>query len=166
MKPVEEGQDVPAESAATPPHALPAGLTPAAREAFRDVEEEFREGLSRELRRRRRSRRDLTSDDVYDARVIVAHEMRQSQPHADGARSDSAAGTGSGAATTQRAGSLRALGTGLIAVGSVGVGSMHPYLHSLLQVAVLVLFCLVGLAGVGLAWRGGRHGDVSGESAG
>jgi hypothetical protein len=94
---------VSAESAA-PAYALPAGLTSAACEAFRDVEEEYRDGLSRELRRRRRSRRDLTSE--------------------------------------------------------------HAYLHSFLQIAVLVVFGLAGLAGVWLTWRDGHRGDTSGESAG
>ena len=50
-------------------------------------------------------------------------------------------------------------------IGSVGVGSMHPYLHSFGQIAVLVVFRLTDLAGVGLIWRSG-HGDMPGESVG
>jgi hypothetical protein len=161
----EEGQVGSAESVAGAASALPAGLTAAACEAFRDVEEEFREGLTAELRRRRRSRRDLTSDDVYEARPIVAHAMCP-QSLREVVRPGSAADADPGAGNRQRAGSLRALGTGLIAIGSVGVGSMHPYLHSVSQIALLVIFIAVGLVGVGLTWGSWRHVDASGESFG
>ncbi len=131
----EDGQAGPSEATTASADALPAGLTPGAREAFQDVKDEFRDGLAGELRRRRRSRRDLTSDDVYEARAIVAQAMCQSR---------------------QRSGSDRALSTGLIAVGSVGMGVMHPYLHSPWQIALLVVFGLVFVAGVGLAVRSGH----------
>ena len=145
MSLTDDGQSGRSESTAASADAMPAGLTRAGCEAFRDVEEEFRDGLTAQLRRRRRSRRDLTSDDVYEALAIVTHEMCQAH---------------------QRAGSLRALGPGLIAIGSVGVGSMHPYLHSSWQIALLVVFGVLGLAGVGLVWRSGQPVDTSGESAG
>src|SRR5690348_14486708 len=149
---------VPAErpDGGSAPPALPAGLTPAATEAFRDVEDEFREGLSAELRRRRRHRPDLTSDDVYDARAIVAHAMHESRSSAGGARSAPAL------AGRRRPGSLSAIGPGLIVIGSVGVGAMHPYLHSSWQVAALVALVVVGLTGVGLTSRGGHHADTPG----
>ena len=43
---------------------------------------------------------------------------------------------------------------------------MHPYLHSVSQIALLVIFIVVGLAGVGLTWRSWRHVAASGESFG
>lgn len=85
------------------PDVLPPGLAPGACQAFRDVEEEFHDGLVGELRRRRRSRPDLTRDDVYEARAVVVQTMCRSRA---------------------REGSVRGLSTGLIAIGSVGVGSM------------------------------------------
>ena len=124
------------------PIGLPPGLAPVACQAFRDVEEEFHDGLVGELRRRRRSRPDLTSDDVYEARAVVAQVMCASQP---------------------RGGPPRGLSTGLIAIGSVGVGSMHPYLNSPWQIALLVVFILIGLAGVGLMVRNGHPADPSGD---
>ena len=128
--------------------ALPAGLTSDAREAFRDAVEEFRDGLYAELRRRRRSRPDLTRNDVDDARTIVAQAMyRSSSP----GRSSP---------------SLLTLGPGLVVIGSVGVASMHPYLHSPWQIAVLVVCGLTGLTGVGLAWRSGRRVDASADTVG
>lgn len=124
------------------PGLLPQGLTPGACEAFRDVEDEFHDGLVAELRRRRRTRPDLTPADVYEARAVVAQAMCASQP---------------------RAGSMRGLSTGLIAIGSVGVGSMHPYLHSPWQIALLVAFILIGLVGVGLMVRSGHPAEPSGD---
>ena len=115
---------------------MPPGLAPGACQAFRDVEDEF------QLRRRRRLRPDLTREDVYEARTVVAQAMCESQP---------------------RDGSLRGLSTGLIAIGSVGVGSMHPYLNSPWQIALLVAFILIGLAGVVLMVRSGHPADPSGD---
>jgi hypothetical protein len=62
-----------------------------------------------------------------------------------------------------RAGSPRGLSTGLVAIGSVGVGSMHPYLNSAWQIALLLVFVLVGLVGVGLMVRDGHPVDPSGD---
>jgi hypothetical protein len=124
------------------PDVMPPGLAPGACEAFRDVEEEFHDGLVGELRRRRRSRPDLTSEDVYEARAVVAQTMCRSRT---------------------RAGSPRGLSTGLVAIGSVGVGSMHPYLNSAWQIALLLVFVLVGLVGVGLMVRDGHPVDPSGD---
>jgi hypothetical protein len=121
---------------------LPPGLTRGACDAFRDVEDEFHDGLVAELRRRRRSRPDLTPADVYEARAIVAQAMCQSRP---------------------RSGALRGLSTGLVAIGSVGVGSMHPYLNSAWQIALLVVFVVVGLVGVGLMVRDGHPADRPGD---
>jgi len=121
---------------------MPPGLAPGACQAFRDVEDEFHDGLVGELRRRRRLRPDLTGEDVYEARTVVAQAMCESQP---------------------RDGSLRGLSTGLIAIGSVGVGSMHPYLNSPWQIALLVAFILIGLAGVVLMVRSGHPADPSGD---
>ena len=120
------------------PDRLPPGLAPGACQAFRDVEDEFHDGLVGELRRRRRLRPDLTRDDVYEARTVVAKAMCRSR-------------------------SARGLSTGLIAIGSVGVGSMHPYLHSPWQIALMVAFILIGLVGVGLMVRGGHPADPSGD---
>ena len=149
MSPADDGRVGPSESTAVSADVLPAGLTPAACEAFQDVKEEFHDGLSAELRHRRRSRRDLTSDDVYEARTIVAHKMCRSQ--SDDAR---------------RVGSPRVLGAGLAVMGTIGVGVMTPYLHSFPQIAGLVVFGLANLAGVVLSVRSGHHVDTSGESAG
>lgn len=118
------------------------GLTRAGEEARRDVIEMASVALASELRLRGRTQRDLTDVDVYAAWTRVVRDMCPS-----------------------RANPVPALGTGLIAIGSVGVGSMHPYLHSLLQIALLVLFALIGLAGVVLTWRAGRDGG-SPETAG
>ena len=122
--------------------ALLGGLTEGAREALRDVKDEFRDGMTAELRRRKQFRRDLTDKDVYEARGIVARAMSQS---------------------SQVGRSTRALGSGLIAIGSVGVGSMHPYLHSAWQIALLVIFALVGVAGVIVASREGRQAEPFGD---
>lgn len=120
------------------PDRLPPGLAPGACQAFRDVEDEFHDGLVGELRRRRRQRPDLTRDDVYEARAVVAKAMCRSR-------------------------SSRGLSAGLIAIGSVGVGTMHPYLNSAWQIALLVIFIVVGLVGVGLMVRDGHPADRSGD---
>lgn len=122
--------------------ALLSGLPDGAREALRDVKDEFRDGMTAELRRRKQFRRDLTDVDVYEARRIVARAMSQAP---------------------QAGGPARALGSGLIAIGSVGVGSMHPYLHSAWQIALLVIFALVGVAGVIIASRERRQAEPFGD---
>jgi hypothetical protein len=109
---------------------------------LRDVEEEYHDLVVGELRRRGRSRPDLTRDDVYEAAAIAAQAMGESRPST---------------------GSWRGLSTGLVAIGSVGVGSMHPYLNSPWQIALLVVFVLIGLVGVGLMVRGGHPADPSGD---
>jgi hypothetical protein len=120
-----------------PPRDTPPGLTPSACRALRAAEEEYHDLLVGELRRRGRLRPDLTGVDVQESAALAAQSMCRSRG---------------------RVSPLRGLDTGLIAIGSVGVGSMHPYLHSTWQIAVLVLFILVGLVGVGLMVRNGQPG--------
>ena len=98
--------------------------------------------------------------------MIVAHEMCRLQPLGEDTRPDPMPVIGAAAANQQRAGSFRAVGAGLMVIGSAGVGSMHPYLHSFGQIAVLVVFGLTDLAGVGLMWRSGYRGDIPGDSVG
>ena len=120
-----------------PPRDVPSGLTPSACRALRAAEEEYHDLLVGELRRRGRLRPDLTGVDVQESAVLAAQSMCRSR------------GRGS---------PLRGLDTGLIAIGSVGVGSMHPSLHSTWQIAVLVLFIVIGLVGVGLMVHSGHPG--------
>jgi hypothetical protein len=134
-------------------------LTRRGREAFQDVLDEVRARLCEELRRQRRAlvRHDLTSDDVYEASKVVARAMcgsptAQEEPVIDE--------KGPAPDQSHRTRSQQGIGTGLIALGSVGVGSMHPYLHSWWQITLLVVFAVLLVAGVVvLAWRDGTRSD-------
>ena len=116
------------------------GLTEAGEEARQDVLETASGALATELRHLGRTRRELTSDDVYTAWTGVVRALCTSPTCTSATRTNS----------------LPTLGPGLFAIGSVGVASMHPYLHSPWQIALLALFAGLGLTGVVLSWRGGR----------
>jgi hypothetical protein len=155
---VEEGRAATPESPPPSVKALPDGLTASGLAAYRDVQEEFRDRLWAELRRRGRG--DLTAGDVYQAVGTIAEAMHRAQPP------DRTVGGGvaaDGRTALRHTGSPRALGSGLIAAGSAGAGLMQAYLHSVWQVGVLAAFVLILLAGVGLTWRGGDRVGTSGE---
>lgn len=161
MSPAEEDPDESPDAPARPTGALPAGLTSAAREAFRDVEEEFRDALTAELRRRRRWCPDLTTEDVYEARTVAAQTMYRSSSGG----SAPAAGADPQPVDGRLGRPPSTLGTALM-IGSVGVANMHPFLPGPWQVGVSMVCGLTGLTGVGLTWRSGHRVDASVDTVG
>jgi len=155
---VEEGRAATPESPPPSIKALPDGLTRSGLAAYRDVQEEFRDRLWAELRRRGRA--DLTAGDVYQAVGTIAEAMHRAQSPDRTVRSGA---TADGRTAPRHPASSRALGSGLIAAGSAGAGLMQAYLHSIWQVSVLAAFVLILLAGVGLTWRGGYRVGTSSE---
>jgi hypothetical protein len=111
------------------------GLTPAGREELRNVRNEFEATTAAELHRKRCCKRDdLDRDDVR--RVLQDVLRAMSEP-------------------VTRGREHRRVGTGLVAVGSAGVGTMSGQLHSPWQIGLFAAMIVVGLVGAVLAYRPG-----------
>jgi hypothetical protein len=129
------------------------GFTQSGREAWRDLRDEFDHSLLTERRRQhRRKQDDLNRHDVDEIRRAVLRSMSDTVVAAGSmdtpAEPDTTPGGGAG---------RKAVGKALVAVGSVGVASMHSYLHGGWQIGLFILLVVAGLVGVVLAYRGGGN---------
>jgi hypothetical protein len=113
------------------------GLTQSGRKEWRNFRAEFDATASAELRRMCCKRDELNREDIIEVRRTVLRSMSDpatSEPLTAGREH-------------------RRVGTGLVAVGSAGVGALAGQLHSPWQIGLFVAMIVVGLIGVVLAYR-------------